>query len=569
MEPTEDAGGSLLAELERLVAASPGAGRCQSIDFRRDPRGVADARLFFDSRAWLASPEGEQTVAVLAGSPAVASVRAKQTAVSVRFEDAAVAAAGARLAAGTGALAPLRPLAGKRYVVQFLDPNATKALHLGHLYEGVLGHALASVLEAAGAEVVRRCFVSDISRNVCEAMAGYESFYRGQSPASAGLKPDHFVGRCYADSTRQYYEEHREELESADPVARELEPVGDQADALIRGWLDGDERVRALWRQLREWVLEGQRATIARMGVEIGSFQYGSEMGRVIADFTAEGVRRGILLRGEGGAVVYPSGRPEYETVVLLRRDGFPTEHARQIAQMVALQEEAETTDRYVLVMGMEWEPAFAIYAELLGKYGLSRYEEKATYVGHSMLTVEGSKMKSSYGAVIHADQFLADLAAAPEVERLAAASGGAVCPETAAEIVVKGFFVTRKIRKPVAFSWSQVFDRLQNPGWGFAAAWCRAAGETAGAGAGAGGTSEGAGQDGGDGDLWRWVVLRAQEYQRTLEETAESLDVSRLARYLSIVCDTYLDSPPDPRVTAAIRPLLAHGLGALGMRTG
>ncbi len=547
--------GSLLTELERLLASGPGGGHCQSIDFRRSPQGFADARLFFDSRPWLTSREGAQTVQAIADSPAVASVRVKQTAVSVRFAEAAVAEAGAQLAAGDGALAPSRPLAGKRYVVQFLDPNATKALHLGHLYEGALGHAVASVLEAAGARVLRRCFVSDISRNVCEAMAGFESFYREQSPAATGLKPDHFVGRCYAEYTRRYYEEHRDELESADPVARELEPVGDRADELIRGWLQGDDRVHGLWRRIREWVLAGQRQTLADMRVEMASFQYGSEMDQVIATFVEEGLRQRILERGDGGAVLYASGRPEYETVVLLRRDGFPTEHARQIAQMVALQEEAEDLDRYVVVMGMEWEPAFAIYEELMRRYGMVRYHQNVVYVGHSMLTVEGSKMKSSYGAVIHADQFLHDLAASPELERLADGAGGAVSRAGLAEIVGKGFFISRKIRKPVAFSWDQIYDRKQNPGWLFATAWCRALAEPAGGGPAAGG------------DLWRWVVLRAQEYQRTLRETAESLDVSRLARYLTMICDTYLEAPPDAAASRAVRPLLAEGLGSLGIR--
>jgi arginyl-tRNA synthetase len=549
--------GSLLAELERLLASGPAAGHCVSIDFRRSPQGFADARLFFDSRSWLTSPAGEEAVRAIAGSPAVASVRVKQTAVSVRFTDAAVAEAGARLAAGGGAAAPLRPLAGKRYVVQFLDPNATKALHLGHLYEGALGHALASVLEAAGATVLRRCFVSDISRNVCEAMAGFESFYREQSPEQTGVKSDHFVGCCYAEYTRRYYEQHRDELDSTDPVAREIEPVGDLADELIRAWLEGDEGVHRLWRRLREWVLAGQRRTLADMNVDVTSFQYGSEMDQVIAAFVEQGLRQGILERGDGGAVVYPSGRPEYETVVLLRRDGFPTEHARQIAQIVALQEEARELDRYVAVMGMEWEPAFAIYEELLRRYGLLSYHEKVVYIGHSMLTVEGSKMKSSYGAVVHADEFLETLAASPEVERLAGQTGGAASPACLAEIVGKGFFISRKIRKPVAFSWDQIYDRNQNPGWLFATAWCRATAAPA-SGDGAAAT-----------DLWRWAVLRAEEYQRTLRETAEGLDVSRLARYLTLISETYLEAPPDAAATRAVRPLLAQGLGSLGIRTG
>lgn len=554
--PEPDTEDSLLDLLESLVAAGPGQGRCGSLELRRTPNGAADARLFFENRPWLNSPEGRQMVETLAGHPAVESVRVKQTAVSVRFADDVIARAAERLAVGAGAFAPSRPLAGQRYVVQFLDPNATKALHLGHLYEGALGHALATLLEAAGVEVIRRCFVSDISRNVCEAIAGYEAFYPGRSPEELGLKPDHFVGQCYAEFTRHYYEQHRDELESTDPVARELEPVGDAADQLIRDWLAGDERVHALWSRIREWVLAGQRQTLDELGLRIESFQYGSEMDAVIAGFVEEGLARGILARGQGGAVVYHTGKPEYETVVLLRRDGFPTEHSRQIGQIVSLQGEAtQGIDRYVNVMGMEWEPAFAIYEEMLRRYGPSPYHDRALYIGHSMLTVEGSKMKSSFGAVIHADQFVQTIAALPAVAELAASAPGLVTAGSVAEMITKGFFITRKIRKPVSFSWDQITDPNQNPGWQYALAWCRACSEPAAAVAG--------------GDLWRWAVLRAQELQRTLHESARELDVSRMARYLAQICETYLESPPDPAATQIVRAILSRGLGLLGIRTG
>ena len=64
---------------------------------------------------------------------------------------------GSALEAGSGDEAALADLArGQRFAIQFWDPNATKALHVGHLRNLAIGNALAAALAQAGGEVERR-----------------------------------------------------------------------------------------------------------------------------------------------------------------------------------------------------------------------------------------------------------------------------------------------------------------------------------------------------------------------------------------------------------------------------
>src|SRR5690606_36486255 len=63
-----------------------------------------------------------------------------------------------------------QPLAGKTIVAEYSDPNPFKVLHAGHLYTSVVGDAIASLLENAGATVHRVNFGGDVGLHVGKTM---------------------------------------------------------------------------------------------------------------------------------------------------------------------------------------------------------------------------------------------------------------------------------------------------------------------------------------------------------------------------------------------------------------
>src|SRR5437762_3091027 len=50
---------------------------------------------------------------------------------------------------------PAKKYTGQSVVVEYSDPNPFKELHVGHLYDGILGDAIANLFEGAGAKVHR------------------------------------------------------------------------------------------------------------------------------------------------------------------------------------------------------------------------------------------------------------------------------------------------------------------------------------------------------------------------------------------------------------------------------
>ncbi len=86
---------------------------------------------------------------------------------------------------------------GKKVMVEYSSPNTNKPLHLGHLRNNFLGWSVAEILKANGNDVIKTCVVNDRGIHICKSMIAWQLFANGETPASTGIKGDHFVGNYY------------------------------------------------------------------------------------------------------------------------------------------------------------------------------------------------------------------------------------------------------------------------------------------------------------------------------------------------------------------------------------
>jgi arginyl-tRNA synthetase len=540
----------LLGKIAKLALSPRQAIR---IEYRSGPDAPWDVKVIFGDPAVLPG-----LLDLLHDRSIVKQLDLKGASAFIRFEDKYLAGEIDRTLAGNADCFAAGPFQGQRMIVQFLDPNSTKAMHLGHLYEGILGSALAALLRRLGADVSCYCFVSDISRSVCEAMAGFETLGNQKTPAQLGEKPDHMVGRLYAQYAEQYYAQHPDEAGNEDPIRRETGVVGDRADDFMRLYRAGDGETRALWRKIRDWVMAGQLATLSRLHVNFDTIQFGSDFDQVIEDFIVRGLQHRVLEREPSGAVVYHSGKREYQTVVVTRPDGFPTEHTRQMAQMISVLARCRSLDRYYTFMGMEWKPAWMIYEDILRGCGESPYHDIVEPVCHGMVMVEGSKMKSSNGAALLADEFLDQVESLREVHALAAQTDHRVSVATVSDIVVKSFFLSRRMAKDLNFAWSQVISSADNPGWSIASAWCAAHSR-----------HHAARPRADELELARTLFFKGFDLVRALNFAANEIDFSVAVKFLhrfSETVNTTLAAAGNDRLSALARFVLGNGLTSVGM---
>jgi hypothetical protein len=524
--------------------------------FRVVPILRADAAA--DVSAIALRPEAApQALEALTADAAIASVEQQGQRFLMRFADERIASAGAGLEAGRFTGMETDDLrAGERAVVDFCDPNATKALHVGHLRNIALGQAVTMALRAAGAQVERQSHIGDAGRSMGEAMAGYRRYAAPQTPAEAGLKGDQFVGELYARYARE--EGPPADVHDADaPVARDLDERDDLAQQLLTGIEQEDPQAVELWQTVRDWAVEGQNETLARLGLRFERIIYDSQRTQTSKQVAQLGIERGVFIREERGTVAYLTGDDSYPVMPLTRADGFPTHHLRVVAMWRDMMLELQGSD-LIHLSGDEWK-AHVIHAEEL----LSRLEPDlrvlpSRHIVHGMVSSEvDGELSSSKGTAQLVDHLLDELAARPEVQAVARAGEPLLSADDLVAIAVLGFCLDKPVHKGLVMpSVDQFLDPDHNTGWRIALAWAKTWDAA----------NDGAPDPAPDDPAYRHIVLQAQVHRRNLAVALEDLDLLKYVRYVGHLSGWYLDSAHDARVGRVMRAILVCGLGTLGL---
>ncbi|HET6448878.1 MAG TPA: arginine--tRNA ligase [Conexibacter sp.] len=545
---------NLLDELDRALARVDDGGPLASLVVPHNLSGC-DVFLAGRRRGW-AAEAGPAIGGALTAHPVVraAELDPAGNRVLLRLDDARLAALGAALEA-----VDVEPFLGRdvatseRFVVDYCDPNATKALHVGHLRTVALGHALGSLAASCGADVVHQTQIGDVGRQMGEAMAGYLRFCAGQTPESAGVKSDHFVGRCYARYVQDLAPPEVGGGTERDPaLSREDGSYDDLAEQLLGRLGAGDAEVEELWKRMREWALDGHDATLARLGVQFDRVLYEVDFLDGTHVLTARALAQGIVRRSADGAVI--SHEREDGHLLLHRPDGFPTTHMRCMAIWHETGRELLAGSTSLALVGDEWEPLVQQGPTILEGLAAGGEVHPTHWVVHGMVTSGTRAIKSSGGAPWLVDDLLDDLVNDP---RLQAHAHERADTGRLAAIAAIGICIDCHPRKALPLDPEMLLDERANAGWTLARAWARAWEPRF------DGDPSPAPDDAG----YRSLVLRSQLQRRLAERSLRALDVRPLLALHVHAAEWFLDQEdPSPSVARLMRGLLECGMRAVGL---
>ncbi len=524
--------------IEKLVATGKAPDCRVTIEPRRHENQHADLRLLVGDRAWLHSPASEKMLTNIAEHPATATVKKHKSAILIRFDDAILAKLERRMAGGDPiGMDATDMLCGHRFRVSFVNPNTNKALHVGHLRNIVYGHALCSMLSFAGASIERSCIAGDIGRRVCEAMAGYQAYHKGETPQTAGLPGDRFVELCCRDyeGAASFAEEAGP---AADPNVEERNRRGDLADRIMAGWLQGIASERALWRRMRTWALSGHNQTLTRLGVLIDQYNFESQEIDRSEEMIVSGLRRGVLERDETGSIIYRTGRPEYATMVVMRDDGALTEFGRCIGVYDRIFAQLDPAVVFIEILGIEWKSAGAALGEMVGRL-MGRSSDPVQWAFHGSVTINGHKVGSRTGQVFWVDDLLDAVAAGPAVAHLHKVAEERVARDELADLIVKGTFLCSPTAQPLPFSHERLVEGRASPGYTIASAWSRVHCPQA---------------QCGRVPMARTALVQSQLYRTVMLRAVAERDTAKLAGYLLGLAEACLAAP-------AVGPAVQHSL--------
>ena len=299
---------------------------------------------------------------------------------------------------------------GKKVVLEYCGPNTNKPLHLGHVRNVLLGYAAANILAAAGHEVHKVNILNDRGIAICKSMVAYERNGNGSTPASTGIKGDHFVGNYYIEFAK-IHEAEMAALIAAGKTKEEAEkntPIYLAAQEMLRKWEAGDAAVLDLWNTMNNWVYEGFGVTYQKIGIDFEKEYKESEFYLHGKKMVQEGLTQGAFFKKEDGSIWVDLTSDGLDQKVLLRADGTSMYITQDMGVAEARYGDFKM-DTSVYVVANEQDYHFKVLKLVLQKLGRP-YGDGIYHLSYGMVDLPEGKMKSREGTVVDADDLMSEM---------------------------------------------------------------------------------------------------------------------------------------------------------------
>ena len=220
---------------------------------------------------------------------------------------------------------------GKKLMVEFVSANPTGPMHMGNARGGVLGDALASVLDRAGYKVWREFYVNDagnqIEKFASSIDARYQQLILGEDKVA--FPEDGYQGEDIKELAKAFYDEHGDSFLNKD--------VSERHAAMARFGLD--RNIPKMQSDLRrygvnydEWFFESslhESGFVADTVAKLGEKGYTYEKDGALWLKTAQILTENMLKAGKKQEEI---DKLELKDDVLRRANGFYTYFAADIA---------------------------------------------------------------------------------------------------------------------------------------------------------------------------------------------------------------------------------------------
>ena len=299
---------------------------------------------------------------------------------------------------------------GQRVIVEYSSPNTNKPLHLGHLRNNFLGWSVAEILKLTGHTVFKTAILNDRGIHICKSMVTWQQFGEGKTPASEGIKGDHFVGDYYV----LFGQEHKKQMELliANGMSKEdadrNTPIMKAAQQMLVDWENGDPDVRALWEKMNGWVYEGFDETYKKIGSNFDKNYFESETYLLGKEFVEEGLKQGVFYKKEDGSVWIDLTADGLDEKIVQRKDGTSV----YITQDLGLAEkkfEEFQYDQSIYVIADEQNYHMKVLKLILQKLG-KPYADGIYHLSYGMVELPTGRMKTREGTVVDADDMIEEL---------------------------------------------------------------------------------------------------------------------------------------------------------------
>ena len=295
-------------------------------------------------------------------------------------------------------------------MVEYSSPNTNKPLHLGHIRNNLLGFSVAQILKEAGYDVIKTQIINDRGIHICKSMLAWEKFGNGETPETTNTKGDKFVGNYYVEFDKNYKKEIADLVAQGvgEDQAKKEAPMIREAQQMLVDWENGDENVRALWKEMNSWVYKGFNETYKRLGVDFDQVQYESNTYILGKDLIQAGLDKGVLFQKEDGSVWCDLTDEGLDQKLLLRSDGTSVYMTQDLGTAVERFKQ-NNIQKLIYTVGNEQDYHFQVLFKILKKLGYE-WADQLYHLSYGMVELPEGKMKSREGTVVDADDLMQEM---------------------------------------------------------------------------------------------------------------------------------------------------------------
>jgi len=278
---------------------------------------------------------------------------------------------------------------GKKVYIEYISPNTNKPLHLGHLRNGFLGEAVSNIFESSGYKVIRGVLNNDRGMGISKSMLMYKKFGQDETPESADLKSDHFVGKYYV----MFEQKGKGNLE-----------IEEELRQLLQKWEEGDKKTIELWKKMNRWAQKGYKETYKKIGIKFDKEYFESKIYKRGKEIVLENFKKGIFTRDENKNIIAKlEGLPNR---VLLRGDGTAVYITTDLAYAEKVFKENKIS-KLIYVVGNEQDLSFKQLFKILKMLG---HKFAVQHLSYGIVNLPEGRMKSREGTVVDADDLITKL---------------------------------------------------------------------------------------------------------------------------------------------------------------
>ena len=306
---------------------------------------------------------------------------------------------------------------GKRYVIEYTDPNPFKTLHIGHLYSNMVGESFSRLVEALGACVTRANYQGDVGLHVAKTMWGLFKMFENDGITFEELSKKslvdrvRYLGDAYMLGFKMYDDQKDER------VINDVKDINYYIFSLYIPSLEKREyfkdleskNLKEIYLKGRDWCLEYFERIYERTDTKFEKYYLESEMGEKGMEIVKENMdgKGKNIFKASEGAVVYEGDESKgLHTRVFINSEGLPTYEAKELALAFKKFEEL-SFDESVVITADEQSSYFKVVLDALSQL---RPEVANIYkhFSHGLVRLPGAeKMSSRKGKILEGEWLL------------------------------------------------------------------------------------------------------------------------------------------------------------------